>query len=507
MSHPSPTRRRSSRWLVRGLIAAGVLAALIAGGVFGVPLVSAALAPVDLPLTAPATRGELVVTVTEKGELEAIDAISVINELEGVGKLVSIIPEGTFVKKGDVVAQLDADEITKLLNKQRVELQKAESLVKASESELTQAKIKEKSETGKAIKTLKLAEIAQKKYTDSEGEYTKEFKKLQGALELTKRELVEAKDELDFTRKQVRRGFGDLGAVRSRELGVQEKEFKVQSAESELKVLEKFTRDEQETKLSFEATDALAELDRTKETQKSLVQKADDTLANARSTRDIEKETVARLQKQIDQCTIKAPADGMVIYSSRRWYGEAGMIRPGATLQYQQPIFSLPDFSKMRVNMKVHESHVKKVQAGQAADLRLEAIRDRPLTGTVAKVGTVGQNDGYWGSKIKAYETHINLDHVPTDAGLKPGMSAEVRILVRKVPDALMVPVSAVAEVDGKKVVYAVRGRRVERAEVQTGDENEQHVQVLDGLADGEAVALDARTRAAADLKAKGNGK
>lgn len=501
-SRPSPPRR-SNRRLVRGLVAAGVLAALVAGGVFGWPLLTSGLSPAEMPLTAAATRGELVVTVTEKGELEAIDAIGVINELEGVGKLVSIVPEGTFVKKGDTVAQLDADEITKLLNKQRVELQKAESLVKASESELAQAKIKEKSETAKAVKALKLAEIAQKKYTDTEGEYTKELKKLQGALELAKRELVEAKDELDFTQKQVRRGFGDLGAVRSRALGVQEKEFKVQSAESELKVLEKFTRDEQETKLAFEATDAAAELDRTKETQKALVQKAEDTLANARSTRDIEKETVARLQKQIDQCTIKAPADGMVIYSSRRWYGESGQIRPGATLQYQQPIFSLPDFSKMRVNMKVHESQVKKVQAGQKAALRLEAIPDRPLGGTVSKVGTVGQNDGYWGSRIKAYETHITLDVVPTDAGLKPGMSAEVKILVKTVPNALLVPVSAVAEVDGRKVVYTVKGKAIERTEVLTGDENEQFVQIVDGLADGEAVALDARARAAADLKGK----
>lgn len=503
-----PTPPRSSRrWLVRGAIAVPLVGVLAAGAVFGYPLLTSSWSSAELPITATATRGELAVTVTEKGELEAIDAVNVINELEGVGKLVSIVAEGTFVKKGDLVAQLDADEITKLLNKQRVELQKAESAVKAAESDLTQAEIKEKSEIAKAVKTHKLAEIARKKYIDAEGDYIKEQKKLQGALELARRELVEAKDELEFTRKQVRRGFGDLGAVRSRELGVQEKEFKVQSAESELKVLEKFTREEQETKLTFEETDALAELDRTKETQKSLVQKAKDALANAKSTRDIEKETLARLQKQIDQCTINAPADGMVIYSSRRWYGESGQIRPGATLQYQQPIFSLPDFSKMRVNMKIHESQVKKVSVEQKASLRLEAIPGRPLSGTVSKIGTVGQNDGYWGSRIKAYETHITLDSVPTDAGLKPGMSAEVKVLVRKLADALLVPVSAVAEVDGKKVVYVVKGRAIERREVETGDENEQFVQLLGGLEEGEAVALDARTRAAADLKSKAGGK
>ena len=478
-------------------------ATLATGGVLAWPHLSTLWTPADLPLTATATRGELVVTVTEKGELEAIDAVNVINELEGVGKLVSIKPEGAFVQAGEVVAQLDTDELAKLLTKQQSLWQAAEGKVAAAESDLTQARIKEKSETAKARKTLKLAEIAQRKYTDSEGDYTKEREKLKGALELARRELVEAQDDLDFTRKQLRRGFGDLGAVRSRELGVQEKEYKVRSAGSELTVLEKFTRLEQETKLEFEATDAAAELDRTIDAQRSLVEKAEGELKNARSTRDIEKQGVDRLHKQIDQCTIKAPTAGMVIYSSQRWYGEQGQIRPGATLQYQQPIFSLPDFGKMRVKLKVHESQVKKLAVGQSAALRLEAVPDRPLAGTVSKIGTIGQNDGYWGSKIKAYETHITLDAVPTDAGLKPGMTAEGRILVRTTADAVLVPVGAVAEVDGRKVVYAVRGRGVERREVRTGDENEQFVQIVDGLGDGEAVALDARARAAADLKGK----
>jgi HlyD family secretion protein len=51
--------------------------------------------------------------------------------------------------------------------------------------------------------------------------------------------------------------------------------------------------------------------------------------------------------------------------------------------------------------------------------------------------------------------------------------------------------------------VYVVRGRGVERHDVTTGDENEQFVQITEGVSDGEAVALDARTRAAADLKGK----
>ena len=103
---------------------------------------------------------------------------------------------------------------------------------------------------------------------------------------------------------------------------------------------------------------------------------------------------------------------------------------------------------------------------------------------------------------MKQYETEISIDDLPSDAGLKPGMTAEVKIQVNVLPDALQVPVSAVAEYETAKVVYAVVSGKVVRKEVKTGEANEQFVQILDGVQAGEPVALDARSRAAADLKA-----
>jgi RND family efflux transporter MFP subunit len=455
----------------------------------------------DLPVTGTATMADLHVTVSERGELEAIDAVNVQCELEGGGKLVHIVPEGTVVKKGEVVAQLDPDALTKLLNEQRVKLQAAEGKVLTCQSEVIQARSKEGTENAKADKTLKLARIALKKYTDPQGEYTKEVEKLKGAREEAKKNLQDAQAQLQFAKEQLKKGFGEVNTVTSLELAVQQNQNRLNSATAELRVLEIFTREENETKLKFEADDAEREVVRTREAQKSLVEKAENELETAKSTRDIEKETLERIQKQIDRCTIKAPSDGIVLYSNRRWYGDSGQIRPGSPLEFQQPIFSLPNFSKMRVKMRVHESQIKKVQLEQKAELKLEAVANRVLRGTVTKIGELAQNDGYWGSRIKAYETLINLDEVPTDAGLKPGMSAEVKILVRRVPDALVVPVSAVAEIEGQKVVYAVASGMVQRRPVEIGDENEQFVQILSGLSMGEAVALDARTRAAADLK------
>lgn len=439
--------------------------------------------------------------MSDRGELESIDAVTVQCELRGQAKLSTIVAEGTHVKKDEVVAQLDTDQLTKLSNEQKVKWEAAEGKVQACQSDLTQAESKAGTEIAKADLALKKARIALKKYLDKDGEYVKDLEKLKGQLGLAKKELVEAEEDLDFTKKQLKKGFGDLTQVKAKELGVEQKQYAVNSAQSELRVLEKFTKEEKETELQFNAEDAVRELERVKAAQKSAVDKAKSELRTAEATAKIEKAALDDIQKQIDRCTLKAPSDGIVVYANARYWDESSRIRPGAQLYNQQPIFSLPDLSKMKVKVKIHESLVKKVKVGMTATLQIEALPNRPLHGKVEKIGTIAQADGWRGGGVKQYETEVSIDDLPTDAGLKPGMSAEVKILVNTLTNAQVVPVAAVTEFEGGRVVYVLAGRKVERRPVEVGESNDQFVQILAGLNDGDAVALDARGRAAKDLK------
>ena len=67
-------------------------------------------------LTAAATRGELVITVTDRGELESSQSVEVVCEVEGGAKVAKIVTEGTRVKKGDEVVRFDPDSLLKLIN-------------------------------------------------------------------------------------------------------------------------------------------------------------------------------------------------------------------------------------------------------------------------------------------------------------------------------------------------------------------------------------------------------
>ena len=492
------------RWLRRAVWIAVLTGVAVAGWWF-VPGWLGADSGGKMPLTAVVQRGELKVTVTDRGELESINSLQVTCELEGGGKLVSILAEGTRVEKGDEVAKLDTDALVKLINDQEIKWETAESKVNSTRSEVALAKNKALSEIAKADLVLVLAEIELEAFAHPKGKYKGALDKAKGALETARKNLNESDDSLEFTRGLVKKGFAPLDQVRTIEFAVQERRLAMTGAEADLFILENFTRKKDQTELASKANEAKLELARTKDTQTTAIAKAEAELKSALKTSEIEKKQLERLQKQIDRCVVKAPSSGIVVYANARPWDDSARIRAGAQIYFRQPIFTLPDLSKMLVKMKVHESMIKKVKIGQTATLQIDALPNRVLNGKVIKIGTMPQSD--WrggGGGVKQYETEISIDDLPSEAGLKPGMTAEVKILINTLPDALAVPVQAVAEYEGNSVCYVVTSGKIERREVTVGDSNDQYIQIVGGLEAGEATALDARVRANAELKAAG---
>ncbi len=455
----------------------------------------------DDVLTAVATRGDLVINVTDRGELESSQSVQVLCEIEGGGKLVTIVPEGTRVAKGSEVARFATDVLLTNINMQEVKVEQADSKVKTAASELEVQKNKAESEIAKAELALTLAKLDYESY--EEGEYKVELDKRKGQLELGKKEQAEAEDTLAFTRGLVKKGFAQLEQIRALELNVESKKYAVSQQTADLEVLQKFTKKRKEIELKAKALDADRELIRTQKSQAAATEKADSEHTGAVKTAELEQQQLVRLKGQLEKCIVTAPEEGIVIYFSRPW-DEESRIKPGVTIQEQSPIFSLPDLDRMQVKLRIHESVVKKVQIGQPATLHVEALQNVILHGKVKRVGSVAENDGWRGGGAKEYVTEVSVDDLPKDAGLRPGMTAEVKILVRTIEDALTVPVQAVTELDGKHVAYvATSAGLIERREVTVGESNEQLIQVLSGLTAGDRVALDARNRAAVELKRK----
>lgn len=447
-------------------------------------------------ITATVTRGTLPIIVTERGDLESAKDLTVRCEVEGrENKIVWILAEGTSVKKGEKVLTFDIEQLSRTKADQEVKVKQAEGKAKAAEGDLKVAKNKAEDEIEKAKLALRLADLDRDKYLDEQGEYTAEVQDKRGALALAKKDLDEAGAKLVQFRKSVSKGLFPREQLRLKEADYAQKEFLVKRDEAKLVVLEKFTRKRQEEELTAKAADAKRALDRAFSSGEASVAKAQSELEAAQITLHLEKATLERIERQIERCTVKAPEDGILVYSKERYWDDNSRIQAGAMVFFRQPLFSLPDLAQMQMKVKVHESVVKKVKQGQKVEIRLDAFPAKLLHGTVKSVGTLASVESFLDRFSKQYETIVSIEDLPSEAGLKPGFTGDVKILANELPDVLLVPVQAVAQKEGQYFAYVVSPKGVEARPVTVGENNDKFAEVKDGLTEGEKVALDARTR------------
>ena len=165
----------------------------------------------------------------------------------------------------------------------------------------------------------------------------------------------------------------------------------------------------------------------------------------------------------------------------------APQIEEGAVVRERQKIFSLPDINNMQVNTKVHEAMVNDVEQGQKAKIRVDAFANESLTGTVKMVQPLPDPSSFFSSDIKVYTTLVTIDQVNTS--LRPGMTAEVTILIDTLDDVLSVPVTAILPLKGKNYVYVITKDGPQRQEVELGRTNDIMMQITKGVADGDLIA------------------
>src|SRR6185436_15616696 len=80
-------------------------------------------------------RGDMLISIVEGGALKAVNESIIRSEFEGISRIISIVPEGTYVTKGDLLVELDSSELKDRVNAQEVSYQNSEfAFVQAKEN-------------------------------------------------------------------------------------------------------------------------------------------------------------------------------------------------------------------------------------------------------------------------------------------------------------------------------------------------------------------------------------
>jgi HlyD family secretion protein len=438
--------------------------------------------------TAVVRRGDLIITVTEGGNLRAKTSTEIINRVEGSSSIVELIPEGTQVKAGDVLVRLDAADLQERLISEDAKLQTLEADYLASEESLAiQLSVRE-SQVKAAELNETFAKMDFEKYRD--GDWPQRKKDARNDITVAEQQLVQAQNRLRFTVDLEKDGIVTREELVSDELSVTKADISHERAKEALRLLEEYDYPKQIAKLQSDWQEAMVERQRVQRRQDSEVNQRQADRNAKKANYEIQKARVDKLREQIDWTTIRAPQAGMIVYwtPTNRWSDQ----RPpevGGTVRHRQTLMALPDVSRMEIDVKIHESQIDRVRPGQSATIIIDAFPDRRYTGTVTpEIGVMADSQRWQTPDVKVYNVVIGIDQA-TD-GLKPGMSARVEIICDVIRDKLLVPVTGVHTLRGKTAAIVRTSRGLEIRHVRVGPTNDKHVIIEEGLDEGDAVML-----------------
>jgi RND family efflux transporter MFP subunit len=181
----------------------------------------------------------------------------------------------------------------------------------------------------------------------------------------------------------------------------------------------------------------------------------------------------ARLQElriNLQHTSVASPVDG---YVGKR------NVDPGAMVNTNTAIASVVDISRLRLVVNVVEKDLRLVNAGDVADVEVDAFPGEKFSGKIARVAPVLDP----ATRTATMEVEIpNGDHK-----LKPGMYARINLTVEERKNALVAPKNAVIDFENKRGVWMPNDqKRAAFVPVTLGIEGPEQIEILSGLKEGD---------------------
>lgn len=434
----------TGRWLLRVLFGLGLLVAVGAGALYW--FTSQAAVASGPKLTYTISRSDLFVTVTEQGTLESANNTEIKCKVRGRSTVNWVIEGGTEVQAGDELVRLDTKQIEDAISL-------ATTNVHTARADLEESKA-----------NVATAEIAISSYL--EGEYVTQMKNLQRGLATAKWNLETAEKMLDQSKKLFREGYVSELEVEGQAFTVTQAELELDVAQTAIDVLDRYTK---EMQLETRRGNLTANRSKLEADEAGLA---------------MDEARLARAERELEACVVTAERSGLVIYPSAAAWKNTPDITEGASVVKDQVLLLMPDLTQMQVKVGIHESMVDHVKPKMRARVTLPG---RTLDGEVESVAAVTRPAGWWTGNVVKYDTIIKL---PSVEGLKPGMSAEVEVIMQEHHDVLTIPVAAVVETEEGEFCWVKNEDTPVRRAIKLGDTDDAFIVVEAGLREGDQVVL-----------------
>ena len=237
----------------------------------------------------------------------------------------------------------------------------------------------------------------------------------------------------------------------------------------------------------------------------SIGAKSKEELEDAEYDYDTAESSLSKTESDLAETVITAPMDGIVV-------GEPKTAGTMAVQGNSNPtvIMTIADLSRKQILAKVDETDIGSVRVGQKATFTVDTYTGRTFTATVSKISqtdvtnswnTNSSNSSSSSSSASVIYYYVVLDVDDPDNLLLPAMTARVEIVTDEKENTLAVPISALkTDSTGSYVMVQLEGAgkdgiSQEKRYVTTGIYSDEYVEILDGLSDGDRLAISYKSK------------
>jgi HlyD family secretion protein len=405
---------------------------------------------IELPL-ATVSPASFEIKVNTVGVLDAARSHMVTSSIRGdKGKIIYLIDDGAHIKEEDVLVRFDPTPFEEDVHNLRVSELELKRL-KKGEGPLQMAQLKGEMEKAKH------------RYT-RQGSFINDLDELQNKGYSNPTEIAQAREKAQGYRE----------------------EYEV--AQKKYTSYQEFVLPSQIETLKAGVQQSEMELEQTRTGGVFRVAKVTAALEKARRELETAKSALEHARNELEKTVICAPFSGIAVLYESHIKNQKRRPRIGDTIWQNQPLLYLPDISSMIVKTRVREVDLHKIFLGQTCTVQVDAYPNALFDGRVAAIGVLAEErfEGGRGEKYFRLTVAINGE----DSRLRPGMTARMSVLTDNVKNVSSVPIPAIFNEKGKKYCYLHTEHSFRKVAVSLGRQNEDFVEILSGLKEGEKICL-----------------
>jgi multidrug efflux pump subunit AcrA (membrane-fusion protein) len=433
------------------------------------------------------TRRDLHIALEESGTLMARSAERIVPGIERMIRVTYIAPEGTLVRKGDVVARIAVPDLDQDILRMERSLTEAIGDYRLAVVDLEIEREDARVGGAKASTAYAEARNELRKFTEIEAALEERRRAIR--VDESRARLARARERLRTLPGYLQEGFAAPDALAQAQMEVRRAEHALWQAGENLRLYRTFEQPMGAARKRIDVTRKKSELEASRKRGDVRVKHHAMRLLGLR--REIERmhEEWERLVSYKKRTVLKAPREGLVIHGdlTERLFDDEMVVYSEGGTWGDETLLTLPDLGALYVLLQIPQDRIYMLRTGMEARVRVAGKGREHLRGRIVRIAELAAASN-WRTEELAFEVEVSLDD--SAETLKPNSTVKVDIEIDRLRSVLAVPLHAIHRRKGRTFCTVAGPAGPLAAEVKTGRKGRFFVEVKSGLREGERIHL-----------------